>query len=258
VQSPSSADKPTKPASPRRSPHDGGISVTDIIRVLLTLVVASCGLSYYMTGESVLWGYRPWFTRWPVLVQYIVSPPAHPHLFTTACSTMMNTKKGPINLTPDQLALYNGTDPSLPIYVAVNGTIFDVSANPLVYGPGGGYNFFAGRDATRAFVTGCFKEDLTHDLTGVEEMFMPLEDEEDFQRDEDKKLSSGERKIRREQDKRVAFGKVRKQVDHWVNFFRNHKKYFEVGRVVGLEDLPREERELCKAARQQRPKRRDV
>jgi len=50
-----------------------GISLLDIIRVLVTLVVASCGLSYYMTSsESVLWGYRPWFTRWPVLVRYIV------------------------------------------------------------------------------------------------------------------------------------------------------------------------------------------
>lgn len=257
-QSPSTKTyKPTKSASPRRSPHDGGISVSDIIRVLLTLVVASCGLSYYMTGESVLWGYRPWFTRWPVLVRYIVSQhgPAPPRPFTIAVllDDVNDAKKGPIYLTPDQLALYNGTDPSLPIYVAVNGTIFDVSANPLVYGPGGSYNFFAGRDATRAFVTGCFQEDLTHDLTGVEEMFIPLEDEE-----EDKKLSSGERKIRREQDRRFALGKVRKQVDHWVNFFRNHKKYFEVGKVVGLEDLPREKRELCKAARQQRPKKRDV
>lgn len=53
-----------------------GISLLDIIRVLVTLVVASCGLSYYMTSsESVLWGYRPWFTRWPVLVRYIVRFP---------------------------------------------------------------------------------------------------------------------------------------------------------------------------------------
>lgn len=53
--------------------EDNGISVLDIIRVLVTLVLASCGMSYYMTsGESLLWGYRPWFTRWPVLVQYFV------------------------------------------------------------------------------------------------------------------------------------------------------------------------------------------
>ena len=54
-----------------------GISILDIIRVLVTLVVASCGLSYYTTSsESLLWGYRPWFTRWPLVVQYIVSTPS--------------------------------------------------------------------------------------------------------------------------------------------------------------------------------------
>ena len=54
-----------------------GISILDIIRVLITLVVASCGLSYYTTSsESLLWGYRPWFTRWPLVVQYIVSTPS--------------------------------------------------------------------------------------------------------------------------------------------------------------------------------------
>lgn len=98
-------------------------------------------------------------------------------------------------MTADELALYNGTDPSLPIYLAINGTIFDVSASPAFYGPGGSYHFFAGKDGTRAFVTGCFREDLTPDMRGVEEMFMPVgEDEESEQRE-----SKGERKKRREQ-----------------------------------------------------------
>ena len=68
--------------APRRQPQrrtdddDPFIGVLDIIRVLVTLVIASCGLSYYMTNtESVLWGYRPWFTRWPVVKQYLVIPP---------------------------------------------------------------------------------------------------------------------------------------------------------------------------------------
>lgn len=120
----------------------------------------------------------------------------------------------------------------------------------MMYGPGGHYNFFTGRDATRAFVTGCFQEDLTHDISGVEEMFIPIDDEEEVGR-----LSSGERKIRREQDVRMARASVRKQVAHWEGFFRNHKKYFEVGRVVGLDEEPKVERELCRAAQQQRPER---
>lgn len=119
-----------------------------------------------------------------------------------------------------------------------------------MYGPGGHYNFFTGRDATRAFVTGCFQEDLTHDLSGVEEMFIPIDSEEEIGR-----LSSGERKIRREQDVRMARASVRKQVAHWEGFFGNHKKYFEVGRIVGLDEVPKVERELCQAAQQQRPER---
>lgn len=166
---------------------------------------------------------------------------------TESTNKSLKKQKGPIHLTPTQLSLYNGTDPSLPIYLAVNGTVFDVSANRMMYGPGGHYNFFTGRDATRAFVTGCFQEDLTHDLRGVEEIFIPIDHEEQV-----KGLSSGERKIRREQDVRVARGMVRRTVQHWEGFFRGHKKYFEVGRVVGLV-VSGEKRELCQAAVQQRP-----
>ncbi|RAL16924.1 putative heme/steroid binding domain protein [Aspergillus homomorphus CBS 101889] len=229
-----SSNNNKKPSSKAPKNARGGISILDLIRVLATLVIASCGLSYYMTSsESLLWGYRPWFTRLPVVMRFL---------------------QGPLTLTPAQLSLYNGTDPTLPLYVSVNGTIFDVSANPMVYGPGGHYNFFAGRDATRAFVTGCFQEDLTHDLTGVEEMFMPVDDPAELAA-----LSSGERKKRREQDVRYARSRIERAVSHWQNFFRNHKRYFEVGRVVGLEVSGEgEKRELCQAARQQRPTRKQV
>lgn len=43
-----------------------------------------------------------------------------------------------------------------------------MSANRRMYGPGGGYGFFSGKDAARAFVTGCFQEDLTHDIRGLD------------------------------------------------------------------------------------------
>ena len=50
----------------------------------------------------------------------------------------------------------------------MSGDVYDVSVNRRMYGPGGGYGFFSGKDAARAFVTGCFKEDLTHDIRGLD------------------------------------------------------------------------------------------
>jgi predicted heme/steroid binding protein len=145
------------------------------------------------------------------------------------------------------LSLYNGTDITLPLYVVVNGTVFDVSANRVIYGPGGNYNFFAGRDATRAFVTGCFEEDLTSDMRGVETMFVPVEDVEES-------LTTGQKKIRHEKELREAKAKVEKAVNRWESFFRNHKTYFEAGKVVG-EPLTEEPWPLCESAQKQRPKR---
>lgn len=160
----------------------------------------------------------------------------------------------PIALTDAELAQYNGEDPTKPIYVAVNGSIFDVSANPQAYGPIGGYHFFAGRDAARAFVSGCFKEDLTYDLRGVEEQFIEGEerhiDEKEFEeiqrleatetkdpkslKDEESIRVRGRlRYLKRRREKRRA--EARKQVEatikHWDNFFRDHDRYFYVGRV---------------------------
>lgn len=64
----------TRQPTRRTSDEGHGIGVLDIIRVVVTLAIASCGLSYYVTNsESVLWGYRPWYTRWPVLKAYLVS-----------------------------------------------------------------------------------------------------------------------------------------------------------------------------------------
>jgi hypothetical protein len=44
-----------------------------------------------------------------------------------------------IQLTEKELKEYDGTDAEKPIYLAINGTIFDVSASPAFYGPGGHY-----------------------------------------------------------------------------------------------------------------------
>jgi predicted heme/steroid binding protein len=52
-------------------------------------------------------------------------------------------------ITPSQLAQYDGSDPSKPIYVAIKGRVFDVSGKKEMYGKGAGYNVFAGKDASK-------------------------------------------------------------------------------------------------------------
>ncbi|PGG95802.1 hypothetical protein AJ79_09862 [Helicocarpus griseus UAMH5409] len=211
------------------------ISILDIFRIIFLLLLSSSALSYYVTTDSFIWGYKPWFTRWPVVKSYLL---------------------GPLSLTPAQLSLYNGTDPSLPIYLAINSTIYDVSANPRIYGAGGSYNHFAGVDATRAYVTGCFQEDRTPDLRGAELMFIPIEDDDESAME--RGMSSQQKKVRREREMREAREKVKAQVRHWMGFFGNHKDYFVVGRVVGGPGIGGkgvERRELCEAASKARPKR---
>lgn len=70
--------------------------------------------------------------------------------------------------TVEELALYNGTDESLPILLGILGSVFDVTKGKSHYGTGGGYNHFSGRDASRAFVSGNFTGDgLTDSLRGL-------------------------------------------------------------------------------------------
>ena len=107
-------------------------------------------------------------------------------------------------------------------------------------------------------MTGCFEEDLTPDLRGVEEMFMSVDEDESDGREtkEEKK----KRKLRLERERRVAKKKVRETVAGWEKMFDGGKdgKYFRVGRVKredGWEEKLGPVRKLCKKARDGRPKR---
>ncbi|KAI9721804.1 MAG: hypothetical protein M1812_002139 [Candelaria pacifica] len=233
----SSSTNPDKITSGIEAEDRVRFSVLDVLRVLGGIFLLSSALSWFITNDSIFWGYRPVWTR--------------PAVGIPANGTPI-TQKGSIHLTDAELTRYNGTDSSLPIYLAINGTIFDVSASPTFYGPGGSYHFFAGRDATRAYVTGCFAEDITPDTRGVEEMFIPVDETGD-----EAGLSKGELKKRKEQDRRIARKQLRESVGHWERFFGDSSKYHRVGRVRReegwLEKIPR--RELCEAARKARPKR---
>ncbi|KAF2431500.1 cytochrome b5, partial [Tothia fuscella] len=201
----------------------------DILRGLVGLLIFGAALSWFITGESFIWDYRKAPTVYGAVKRWF---------------------GGPLELTDSQLALYNGTDPSLPIYVGLNGSVYDVTASPQTYGPGGSYSFFSGRDATRSFITGCFKEDLTPDMRGLEEMYTPLDDPEEAA------LSKAQSKIRREADRRRARKRITEGIANWESVFKGEtgRPYFYVGSIKRekgwLEKLPR--RELCQAAKEAR------
>ncbi|KAK7731814.1 hypothetical protein SLS53_008635 [Cytospora paraplurivora] len=203
----------------------------DALRVLSFLLLLSCGLSYLVSGgESFFWTMK-------VSPKYL------------RLQTWKGIFNGPVYLTPEELAQFDGTDPSKPIYLAINGSIYDVTPGARMYGPGGSYRFFAGTDASRSYVTGCFAEDRTPDMRGVEEMFLPLDDPE-----VDSHFTKAELKTLREQEKRIAKKKTYDALKHWVDFFGNSKKYSFVGYVKReegwLEALPK--KELCEQARKGR------
>lgn len=100
----------------------------------------------------------------------------------------MHKNSGKTLLTKEDLKNYDGSEGSKGLYVAILGSIFDVSAGQLSkllfylsiyqnfiptlgkdhYGPGCSYHFFTGKDGSRAFVSGDFSEEgLTDDLAGL-------------------------------------------------------------------------------------------
>lgn len=77
------------------------------------------------------------------------------------------SKSGQRLVTLNELAAHSSDGPLKPIMLAIMGKVYDVDKG-RTYGPEGGYNFFTGRDGSRAFVTGEFDDDgLTDDLSGL-------------------------------------------------------------------------------------------
>jgi membrane-associated progesterone receptor component len=61
--------------------------------------------------------------------------------------------------TPRTLSRYNGHDDPR-IFIAVKGTVFDVSSGRQFYGPSGPYSNFAGHDASRGLALNSFDFDV--------------------------------------------------------------------------------------------------
>ncbi|KAM0713858.1 hypothetical protein Q7P37_010820 [Cladosporium fusiforme] len=232
---PPTASRQQAKSTGKSSGSGKGITVVDVLRILGGLFLLNCLLSYFITNDSVLWGWRPWFIR---------------------PGQVMSFFQGPVSLTDAELLAYDGSDPNKPIYLALNGTIYDVSAGRRVYGPGGSYNVFAGKDAARGFITGCFAEDSTPDMRGAEWTYVSR-DVPDFDELDGVKVTAEQKKLR-EQELRQARKKVKDTIEGWAKMFRGEggKDYFEVGTVKReagwLEKMPK--RGLCEQAQKNRPK----
>lgn len=97
--------------------------------------------------------------------------------------------------THDELRAHSGE--SATLYLSILGTVFDVSSGREFYGTGHAYSHFAGRDASKAFVTGSSEEGWTDDLSGF---------------DDDKQFQG---------------------VVGWEEFYIKHEVYSKVGRLAG-------------------------
>ncbi|KAL1994303.1 hypothetical protein VTN49DRAFT_2972 [Thermomyces lanuginosus] len=93
--------------------------------------------------------------------------------------------KEPVQLDPpkddpisvEELSKCDGTDPNRPIYVAIKGTVFDVTRNKA-YAPGGNYHVFAGKDPSRALAKSSLKpEDCVPDWYDLDDKEKTVLDE---------------------------------------------------------------------------------
>ncbi|KAI0342385.1 progesterone binding protein [Trametopsis cervina] len=74
-----------------------------------------------------------------------------------------------------QLTQFNGEDTSKPIYLAIKGTVFDVTHKRDTYGPGGSYHLFSGKDASKALGKSSLKpEDASPDYSDLPEEEMKV------------------------------------------------------------------------------------
>ncbi|BCS22694.1 cytochrome b5-like heme/steroid binding domain-containing protein [Aspergillus puulaauensis] len=100
---------------------------------------------------------------------------------------------------PKTLLEFNGENDK-PVYLAVRGRVFDVSPGRNFYGPGGPYENFAGRDASRGLAFQSFdREMLTEDLSA------PLDDLKDLDADQLENLQSWEERF---SEKYLIVGKL--------------------------------------------------
>lgn len=115
---------------------------------------------------------------------------------------MLDVTETDFVVTPEELASCDGLhDPDAPLWLAIKGRVYDVSAGRSFYGPGQRYHSFLGKDATRSFCTGCLEPAcLISALAGVPE-------------------------------------RQQKEADRWVEYYEHHDRYTFVGRLQTGESI---------------------
>mmetsp|Transcript_13345 Transcript_13345/g.25046 ORF Transcript_13345/g.25046 Transcript_13345/m.25046 type:complete len:288 (-) Transcript_13345:74-937(-) len=121
----------------------------------------------------------------------------------------------PRNFTQKQLLYFDGsTDPKTqetkPVYLSVNGIVFDVTKGKEYYGPGGPYELFAGHECGVALAKMSFDTEYLDDLDGCT------------------KLNYGEKE----------------ELDNWINKFEHWRCYPIKGRLIPDCKLPDPDRIL--------------
>ena len=115
----------------------------------------------------------------------------------------------PRNFTAKQLRFFDGkkdpkSEEDKPVYLSLNGTVFDVSKGRDFYGPDGPYEKFAGRECGVALAKMSFDEEHLDNVEGC------------------KSLNFGDKN----------------QLNEWYEKFKYYRGYPEMGRLVPESALP--------------------
>ena len=169
--------------------------------------VPSHSLSQYLLIVLVIMAGHAWANHVPVSGQPTGDVPKEEE----------EQRDPPRNFTSKQLLYFDGTkdgdDNDKPVYLALHGTVFDVSEGRNFYGPGGPYETFAGHEAGVALAKMSFDVQYLDDLAGCKE-----------------KLNHGEKM----------------ELENWIEKFTHYRCYPVLGRLIPDDALPNSDRILSK------------
>lgn len=137
---------------------------TRFLSVFLTVLIVFASYIFYKPGTEVP-GFSQATALWNNLVAHINSVDQ----LVSQDDSINNSDDGNSELlfTTNELKQFSGEGTD-KIYLSILGKVFDVTKGKKYYGLGGTYHGFAGRDASKAFITGDFTEQgLTDDISNL-------------------------------------------------------------------------------------------